>query len=259
MARTDAEDLMSEQTTLLSRIGRWFRKDAVNGEQEAQSLIGDAPAHSSSTALETRTTFLRPWAKRDAAIHRLEEGFTTLTDLMGAIRDNLDKQNQRQDELLNALQSLPQVLQTIPESNRVQTETLQAIRQQIEGQSGQQERLGEILNKIGETTGQQRQVVEEVRGRVEEIHKQDVSIADYLNNVGSSLKDVSKNSQTSAQVLEQMRDNIDSRDGQIERVLHRQGVRFTTMLAVAIFLSIAALVAVGVIGFMLLNRQGGLQ
>ena len=249
---------MNEQsTTLLSRIGRWFRKDAVNGEQEGQQSLLDAP--SSSTAIEPRTTFLRPWAKRDAAINRLEEGFNTLTDLMGTIRDNLEKQNQRQDELLGALKSMPQVLGSIPESNRVQNETLLAIRQQIEGQAGQQERLAEILNKIGDTTGQQRQAVDELRGRVEEIHKQDISIADYLNNVGSSLKDVSKNSESASQVLSQMRDNIDQRDGQIERVLHRQGVRFTTMLAVAIFLSIAALVAVGVIGFLLLNRPGAMQ
>ena len=53
-----------------------------------------------------------------------------------------------------------------------------------------------------------------------------------------------------------MRDNIDTRDGQIERILHRQGTRFTTMLAVAIFLSIAALVAVGVIGYLMLNQPG---
>ena len=37
--------------------------------------------------------------------------------------------------------------------------------------------------------------------------------------------------------------------------LHRQGVRFTTILSVAIFLSIAALAAVGVLGFLLLNAK----
>ena len=167
-----------------------------------------------------------------------------------------DKQNQRQDELLGALQQLPQVLQSIPESNRMHGETLTAIRQQIEGQSAQGERLGEILDKIGATTGEQKEMVDDLRGRVEELRKTDTSIADYLNNVGTSLKDVSKSNQTSAHVLEQMRDNLNQRDGQLERVLHRQGVRFTTMLSVAIFLSIAALVAVGVIGFLLLNQRG---
>ena len=51
------------------------------------------------------------------------------------------------------------------------------------------------------------------------------------------MQTVSRNSQASAQVLEQLRDNIDNRDGQLERVLHRQATRFTTMLAMAIFLS----------------------
>lgn len=250
---------MSEQhssSTLLSRIGRWFRKDLPEHGDPTSTLVGQ-PEQQSANALDTRTTFLRPWAKRDASIQRLEEGFTTLTDLMGAIRDNLDHQNRRQDELLKALQQLPQVLTSIPESNRVQTDTLLAIHKQIAGQSAQQERLGEILNKIGQNTGEQRQMVDALRGRVEEIHKTDTTIADYLNNVGNSMKSVSDNSRATSDVLGQMRDNLDARDGQIERVLHRQGARFTTMLAIAIFLSIAALVAVSIIGYLMLNRPGG--
>ncbi len=248
---------MTEEATFLSRIGKWFKRDhpTETGGSRAGVIGGEPGNHNPGTALETRTTFLRPWAKRDAAIAHLQDGFNTLTDLMGSIRDNLEQQNRRQDELLGALQQLPQVLQSLPESNRVQTETLTAIKQQIEGQSSQQERLGDILKHIAETTGEQRQMVDALRGRVEELHKNDTSIADYLNNVGTSLKDVSKTSQTSTQVLEQMRDNIDSRDGQLERVLHRQGVRFTTILSVAIFLSIAALAAVGVLGFLLLNQK----
>ena len=248
---------MTEEATFLSRIGKWFKRDhpADTGGSSRDVIGGEHGNHHPGTAIETRTTFLRPWAKRDAAIANLQEGFNTLTDLMGSIRDNLEQQNRRQDDLLNALQQLPQVLQGLPESSRVQTETLTAIHAQMEGQSAQQQRLGDILKHISDTTGEQRQMVDALRGRVEELHKNDTSIADYLNTVGNSLKDVSKTSQTSTQVLEQMRDNIDSRDGQLERVLHRQGVRFTTILSVAIFLSIAALAAVGVLGFLLLNAK----
>ena len=45
-------------------------------------------------------------------------------------------------------------------------------------------------------------------------------------------------------VLKQMREDTTTRNGELERILHRQGSRFTTMLAVALFLSIAALAAV---------------
>jgi len=237
---------MTEQTTLLSRIGKWFKREGENGNTLAPNP---------TTSLETRTTFLRPWAKRDAAIQHLQDGFNTLTDLMGAIRDNLEKQNQRQDELMAALSQLPQMLEAIPESNRMQGETLKAIRQQIEGQGAQQERLGEILGKIGANSGEQKQIVDAIRSRIEDLHKADTSIADYLNNVGSALKDVSQNSASTTQVLSSMRDNIDARDGQLERTLHKQNTRFTTMLATAIFLSIAALTAVCVMGYIIINQK----
>jgi ABC-type transporter Mla subunit MlaD len=137
----------------------------------------------------------------------------------------------------------------------MQGETLKAIRQQIEGQGAQQERLGEILGKIGANSGEQKQMVDAIRSRIEDLHKADTSIADYLNNVGSALKDVSQNSASTSQVLSSMRDNIDARDGQLERTLHKQNTRFTTMLATAIFLSIAALTAVCVMGYMLINQK----
>lgn len=241
---------MTEQATFLSRIGKWFKREhSENGDSMSESQ--------SNTALDTRTTttFLRPWAKRDAAIQHLQEGFTTLTDLMGAIRDNLEKQNKRQDELMNALTQLPAMLESLPESNRMQSETLKAIHQQIEGQGAQQQRLGDILGKISAHSGEQKQMVDQLRNRVEDLHKADTSIAEYLNNVGTSLKDVSSNSASTTQVLSNMRDNIAARDGQMERVLHKQGTRFTTMLAIAIFLSIAALTAVCVMGYILMNNQ----
>jgi len=65
---------------------------------------------------------------------------------------------------------------------------------------------------------------------------------------------VSRSSQTSAQVLEQMRDNTNSREGELQRLLHKQGVRYTTMLAVSIFLAIAALVAVCVMGYLVMVK-----
>src|SRR3954447_22614592 len=111
---------MTEEATFLSRIGKWFKRDhpSETGGSTRGDLGGESGNHHPGTALETRTTFLRPWAKRDAAIANLQDGFNTLTDLMGSIRDNLEQQNRRQDELLGALQLLPQVLQGLPESSR---------------------------------------------------------------------------------------------------------------------------------------------
>jgi len=239
---------MSDQNTLLSRIGSWFKRP--------HRLDHDLPLNDNgnNSLVETRSTFLRPWAKRDQAIQNLQEGFHTLTDLMSAVRDNLSAQNQRQDELLKYLSHLPQALQSSAETNRVQNETLKAIYQQMEAGSEQQQQLTTFLDKLTQTSSGQREALDVMRERIETVAEQDKLISDTLHGVGSALQNVSRTSHTSAEVLQQLRDNINSRDGQLERVLQRQNTRFTTMLAIAIFLSVAALVAVSVVGYLLLNK-----
>jgi len=246
-------------TTFFSRIGSLFGRKSSrmsgNGDLLSPTEIGAPPSAAHGQIIEPRSTFLRPWARRDAAIQHLQEGFNTLTDLMSGIKTNLDKQSDRHAELMNYLSHLPQLAQDLPEANRVQGETLKAIQQQIESQGTRHDRLSEILDRMNTAGVEQSEMLSTLHERVESFRQQDQAIAENLTSVGEAMQTVTKNTATSTQVLEQLRDNIDSRDGQLERVLHKQNTRFTTMLAIAIFLSVAALVAVSVIGYLLILKR----
>lgn len=239
---------MGEQSNFIGRIGNWFRRGRdVNILEDNGNAI--EPAQSGGS------TFLRPWARRDQAINHLQEGFSTLTDLMASVRDNLERQGQRQDELLGYLSHLPQAIQSIPEAGRIQGEMLKAIHQQLSSQNDQQSKLSEILQRVSETGGRQHETLEELRQSVDGLNMQDQKITDALHGVGSAMQGVSKSSEASAHVLENLRDNLSRRDTDLERVLQRQNTRFTTMLAIAIVLSAAALTAVAVIGYLMVNRM----
>ncbi len=245
--------MSDQQVNIISRIGGWFRKGAREADgTELNGENGNSPVLTGT--IEPRSTFLRPWAKRDAAIENVQNGLAGLSNLMDSIRDNLEKQSVRQDELLQYLSHLPQALEQWPESNRVQGETLKAIHQQIEQQNTQQGKLGEILERINQSGGVNGKMLESLGETVQSLDQRDQAISENLNNVGSAMQTVSKNSQASAQILEQMRDNQSNRDGELERILHKQGNRFTTLLAVAIFLSIGAVVAVCIFGYMVLDH-----
>jgi hypothetical protein len=73
--------------------------------------------------------------------------------------------------------------------------------------------------------------------------------------MGEAMQSVSRHSHDSTQVLQNLRDNLDSRDGQLERILHRQNTRFTTLLAIAIFISIVALTVVCIMGYLLVIKK----
>ncbi len=248
---THADSQASEagdSSTFFSRIGKWFKRDQGNGDLPLMRETGGL-VHQGHP-IESRGTFLRPWAKQTQMLNNLQEGFSTLTDLMRSIRDGLEQQNQRQGELIEHLSHLPQVLEQIPEGNRVHTETLRAIHEQIGQQNQQQGKLAEILDKMSEGDGDQRKMIDAMRDRVDSISEHEQSIAANLSSMGNVMQGFNRSSETSTKVLEQLRDNITARDAELERVLHRQGNRFTTLLAIAIFLSISAIVAVGVFGYL---------
>ena len=240
---------MAEETNgFMSRIGSWFRRDKPANGQTGTDIIGS----------ENRGLFRPSPAKRDQAIANLQEGFNTLTDLMTTIKTNLNDQGKRQDELLKYLSHLPAAIEGIPETNRLQVESLKAISARLDQQNNQQNLIGEILGKLADNDAKQKQSMDDVRDRVDTIGAQNKEIAENLSGVGTAMQTVSKTAQQSAAVLEQVRDNIDRRDGQLERILHKQASRFTSLLIVAIFLSVAALVAVLVLGWWLLNHPSAM-
>lgn len=227
------------------KIGNWFK---------GSPRVDIIEPGSGLATRETRSSLLRPWAKRDQAIDQMQHGFSTLTDLMSGIRDGLTDQAKRQDELLKYLSHLPQAIQSIPENNRLQNEAIKAIGSRLDQSNEQQRMIAEILNKVHDAGQENRKTTEEVRDRVDSMAEHERKISDNLSSVGTAMQSVSRNSQASAQVLEQMRDNISHRDGQMEMILHKQASRFTLMMTFAILLSLVALVAAGVFGYVVMNR-----
>lgn len=262
---------VTEQTTWLSRIGSWFRRGSGESADSTRSRISDdTPANNDDgnladvlggggnslmpNPIEPRSTFLRPFTRRpDPNIEQLRSAVGALGELMTGIKDSLENNAKRQDEMLQYLSHLPQALQQLPESARVQGEALRAIQLRMERQSTEQERLAEILEKINEADLANGRTLEGLQQRVDTLTQHDKAIAENLNEVGEAMQSLGRHSETSTLVLKQMREDTTTRNGELERILHKQGSRFTTMLAVAIFLSIAALAAVGVIGYLLLN------
>jgi hypothetical protein len=250
------------QPTITSRISKWFKTghridrelpletDAANGASLTNGERGPNSAYLPATTSPSRPSFLRPWAKRDEAIGNLQRGVGALADLMTGIRENLEAQGRRQEELLKYLSHLPAALESLPEAGRIQGETLKAIHQQLAQQNGQQGKLGEILERIVQSDGERRKAVDGLRDSVENLREQDAAISDNLGAVGIAMQHVSRASETSTKVLEQMRENISARDNELRTTLARQSSRVQIMLAIAIGLSVIALAAVGVVGYL---------
>jgi chromosome segregation ATPase len=252
MALPGAKENVMSDPSVFSRISKWLKPGSPDGGGAELPLEREVVVHGEPTDPQG-AAFLRPWARRETTVAQLQDGFRALNDLVASVKDNLDRQAERHDELLRVLRHLPDALRAIPESARTQAETLKFVGEQLQRHNGQYQRLAEVLEKVSESGAGQKKLLDVLCDRVDTISEHDRSLVDHMRSVSAAMHGVSQNTQTSAQVLDQIKDNARARDVDLQVLLHRQGVRFTIMLSAAIVLSLSALAAVGAMGWTLLK------
>jgi len=220
---------------LMMQIGRIFKKSPDTLPLEREVSRGEIAQVSAK-----RTSFFRPWAKRDAAIASLREGLESLAGTIVSIRDNLEKQGRRQDEMLSYLSHLPEILHSLPEAHRIQAETLKGIGQQLQQQVAQQSRVGELLEKLTNAEEDHGQTLEALRVELSTMSGHSDNVAQNLRQVGDAMENVTRNSARNAQVLELMHEKFEDRAEEVERRLQRQGLLIVLLLVVAMLMAGAA-------------------
>ena len=216
---------------------------------------------------------LRPFARRayqrELALDSIRNGFDNLSDLIGDLRDGLGQSVEKQGELLEQLKYLPAIAeqnaksserfeQQYREANRLQSETVKALREQVTGQRDQQEQLGKLLGGFSKESRDQKRDVDELQGRLDRMRQSDQAIADNLTTVGHAVRKVSEAGGMQGEVVLKMQAAFDERTRQIEESMRRQGGRQSLLLVVVLVFAVAALAAVAAVGLLYLRNTGAI-
>lgn len=229
---------MSEDTGIFSRVSRWFKRQ-FRQEEDLPLLYGQME----TTLLPSRRSVF-PWKRAGANIDIIESRLSAVTALMVALRSAIDQQTQRHDELLTYLSQLSHALQAIPDTSRVQSETLRVLHQQIAYQNAQYKQLAEVLRKVGDSDAEQHTIVEGLRERVENLYETDQTIRQTITGMDTAVRQVSMNSQTSTLVLERLRDNFVNHETDLDKSFRKQGRRMFIALIICMVLSTASIITV---------------
>jgi hypothetical protein len=249
---------MTEQGTFFNRIGGWFKRGQVEAATPAagdstnsEPITSAAPKVDASVPVVTgsieRSTFLRPWTRRDATVEQLQTGMLAMSEVMGTIRNNLERQSKRQDEMIEYLLLLPQLIQQIPANARSQREAITSIQRQLEKQDVQNAQVARVLDRISKADGEQRRALEAVQDRVEWINRNEHGLTQSLSNVGLLLQNMSRDGDVSNQVLRQIRDTLTSRENKLFLAFKRQS-RLNLLLLSGLLTTVTALTATGMLG-----------
>jgi DNA repair ATPase RecN len=169
-----------------------------------------------------------------------------LIDVLVSVREAVERQGQRHEELMTYLSHLPKAMELIPENSKLQAEALAAIRQHLENQGTQARQMSTILDKVGQAAVDQRRILDSVRQRLDMLAENDQKVAEHFSSFSSALVSSSDTTRIAGELLKNLELNIRTRDEALERILAVHQQRHTWMLAASILLSTAALIAVAV-------------
>jgi hypothetical protein len=140
--------------------------------------------------------------------------------------------------------------------------------EQASRHEAQQARLASILEGLTCADAARGEAVSSLAQQVEALRRQELVITHGLSRFGDDVAQFGANladfgvvvqtaaqtSQVGAQIIADIREDLGRRESTLEKAIHRNNTRFTSMLAVAITVSVAAMTSVVVIGYLMLSR-----
>jgi len=128
----------------LSKWFNWFNRNDRSGEAQAENA--EAPAASAVVTDRSIATNQAPGQPANQAVRqidsaRVEQGFRQMLNLVHTVRNHLNDQAQRSEQVVELMRS-------IPEANQNQKLMLQVFKQHLDQQSQKETRLVKAMNDL---------------------------------------------------------------------------------------------------------------
>ena len=240
---------MPETEKKPSRVGKFFnwarfgkKPVKVDANRRLENLDEDGEG---GTGLATTDT------GKGVTIAQLKNGYGEVVETMKAVRSHLDEQSHRSDRMLELMQHLPEVLQSIPEANRTQSRMLEAIHENLGRSNDTAAKLSEAISGLTSAAGSQERTLTSIHEHLVEEdqtrHKLNEGVAGLNDTLGHVVASNAATRDAMGTVVEQSRVN----DEQMRELYSRSQKTTTAMMLVALALATGALALGGYMAYMI--------
>jgi hypothetical protein len=133
-----------------------------------RNTVEDEVEQKESTALVPEATAERQLSRREETAQKMTEGLADMSSLLKSINTKLESGNERGRALLDAIEELPEVLRSIPETNQAQIEFLGTISRQLDVQTVRSSEMMDQFKAIPELQKAQTEQLTEIAERLTE-------------------------------------------------------------------------------------------
>lgn len=242
---TPAKDQKSEKRKKTRGFFAWARRGKQPVEVEAARR---KPSADGGSDLAVAT----PDSAEDSqkvTIQQLKQGYGEVLETMKSVRSHMDDTAERSRQMLEVMETLPQLLREIPEATRAQSAMLELINQHLKDQGETHEELTDAVRGLTAAAGTQGQALDGIREHLADGGKTREQLNQTLGDVARSSTETRE---SIAGVVEQSRTN----DQRMREMYQRNQRVNTTLMTVCLVLAIGALALGGYVAWTL-SQMGG--
>lgn len=181
----------------------------------------------------------------------LKNGYGEVVETMKSVRAHLEEQSHRSDRMLELMQHLPEVLQSIPEANRTQARMLEALHENLGRNNDASERLSEAISGLTTAAGSQERALTSIRDHLAEEDQTRERLNQGVTGLNDTLSHVMDSNTATrdamGSVVEQSRVN----DEQMRDLYRRSQKMTTAMVLIALALATGALALGGYMAYLI--------
>jgi dGTP triphosphohydrolase len=250
---------------LWTRIDRWWsakNQRVVSVAVDEDGLISEPDTGSSDTPPDqdknTRDTEMV--VKKVSAVERkdntevLGQAFNKLIDKLQGINEHLDKQISQHEELMQRIEKLPDLLQSLPDAVGNQRQVVDSLIEQLKTRALKDQQFTETIDKIPSEAAKQTNAVLEMNHKLSVATDIDAQMSENFNKFKDALTKLDADTVSQTEGIKQMNKTFVASDRYLKYIISRQNRRFMWIFMTALVVCTFSIISLIICILLILNR-----
>jgi hypothetical protein len=253
---------MDKSLTIWTRLGQWLRtgsgadtKRDPHATGLDKGLMTDMLTKPVGDKSPRVGGALSGWSRRDHTLQQIQEGNERLMEVLGAVKNYMDKQEKRSDQMAESLGAVADTFSKLPELTENQTAILATIAASMEQSKDHTRELALTMRETPDAIRAQGDALRGFQETLESSPLHDGRMIGSLDEIRGSMSTMTHTADSQVHVLREMREIDERRADALETMINNQSKLQTKLISLMI--TVVVLIVVGGIAAAIALTAGG--
>ena len=174
--------------------------------------------------------------------YKLQQSYSALLETVQDLRNSLDGQARRQEELMARLGTLPHAVNALPQTSKMQSELLQVINERLALHAEQQRKISDSISSVTGSGKDYSKTLQAIREQIETGNEIDRQLVEAFNRFSIMIDRLQAANNSAVDCLRQVRDGYATSAMQMQEWVEKSRIRNTWLVNSAFAMALVSFI-----------------